>query len=139
MGDPALVLLRVLPYALLWLSFTLLYTGLPNTAVRPTSAIVGALVAGTIWQAAQWTYVTFVIRLVRYSAVYGALWQLPIMLAWIYIAWGVILFGAEVSRAQQDVTDRRLALRQAEDAIRAHEPPEAAIRNPEPPPPSVRA
>jgi membrane protein len=139
MGDPALVLLRVLPYALLWLSFTLLYTGLPNTAVRPTSAIVGALVAGTIWQAAQWTYVTFVIRLVRYSAVYGALWQLPILLAWIYIAWGVILFGAEVSRAQQDVTDRRLALRQAEDAIRAHEPPEAAIRNPEPPPPSVRA
>jgi membrane protein len=139
MGDPALILLRVLPYALLWLSFTLLYTGLPNTPVRPTSAIVGALVAGTIWQAAQWTYVTFVIRLVRYSAVYGALWQLPILLAWIYIAWCVILFGAEVSRAHQDVVERRLALRQASAAIAAHEHSEAAIQNPDSPPPSVRA
>jgi membrane protein len=138
LGDPVLVLLRVLPYALLWLSFTLLYTGLPNTVVRPMSAIFGALVAGTLWQFAQWTYVTFVIRLVRYSAVYGALWQLPILLAWIYIAWCVILYGAEVSRAQQEVVDRRLAARTAA-AILAAENPESRIQNPESPPPSVRA
>jgi membrane protein len=124
LGDPTLVLLRVLPYALLWLSFTLLYTGLPNTTVRPTSAIVGALVAGTLWQFAQWTYVTFVIRLVRYSAVYGALWQLPILLAWIYVAWCVILYGAEVSRAHQQVVDRRLARRQPAPALAERGPAE---------------
>jgi membrane protein len=118
-----LLLLRVLPYALLWLSFTLLYTGLPNTDVRTRSAVFGAVVAGTLWQLAQWSYVTFVIRLVRYSAVYGALWQLPILLAWTYIAWGVILYGAEVSRAHQEVQAQRLTLRLAArrtpDTVRA--------------------
>jgi membrane protein len=114
LGDVVIVLLRVLPYALLWFGFTLFYTGLPNTEVRTRSAIFGAVVAGTLWQMAQWTYVTFVIGLVRYSAVYGALWQLPILLAWIYIAWGVILYGAEVSRAHQEVQAQRLTRRLAE-------------------------
>ena len=107
LGDLVLVVLRILPYALLWLGFTLFYTGLPNTEVRTRSAIFGAVVAGTLWQFAQWGYVTFVIRLVRYSAVYGALWQLPILLAWVYIAWGVILYGAEVSRVHQEVYEQR--------------------------------
>jgi len=111
LGEAVLVVVRVLPYALLWLGFTLLYTLLPNTVVHTRSAIVGALVAGTLWQFAQWAYVTFVIRLVRYSAVYGALWQLPILLAWLYVAWVVILFGAEVTRAHQEVAAQRLTAR----------------------------
>ena len=111
LGSIVLLVLRLLPYALLWLSFTLLYTLLPNTEVRTRSAVFGAIVAGTLWQFAQWAYVGFVIRLVRYSAVYGALWQLPILLAWIYVAWGIILIGGEVSRAHQEVTMRRLSWR----------------------------
>lgn len=102
LGDVTLVALRLVPLILLWFSFTLLYTGLPNTKVRRRSAIAGAVVAGTLWQMAQWAYVTFVIGMVRYSAVYGALWQIPILLAWIYIAWSVILFGAQVSRGHQE-------------------------------------
>jgi membrane protein len=111
LGEVVLLLLRLVPYALLWLGFTLLYTLLPNTDVRTRSAVFGAVVAGTLWQLAQWGYVTFVIRLVRYSAVYGALWQLPILLAWTYVAWGIILFGAEVSRAHQEVSAQRAGLR----------------------------
>ena len=109
LGDIVLIALRVLPYALLWLSFTLLYTGLPNTEVRLRSAVFGAVVAGTLWQFAQWTYVTFVIRMVRYSAVYGTLWQIPILLAWLYVAWCVILFGAEVTRAHQEAIGIRFS------------------------------
>lgn len=107
LGDVVLVGLRVAPYALLWFGFTLIYTRLPNTTVRARSAIFGAIVAGTLWQFAQWTYVTFVIGLVRYSAVYGALWQLPILLAWIYIGWLIVLSGAEVCRAHHEVVTRR--------------------------------
>jgi membrane protein len=109
LGDVVLVMLRLLPYALLWFSFTLVYTRLPNTVVRLRSAIWGAIIAGTLWQFAQWTYVTFVIRLVRYSAVYGALWQLPILLAWIYIGWLIVLSGAEVCRTYDDVVGERNA------------------------------
>jgi membrane protein len=107
LGDLTLTLLPLVPFMLLWGSFTLLYTGLPNTRVRRRSAIVGAVVAGTLWQLAQWAYVTFVIGMVRYSAVYGTLWQIPILLAWIYIAWSIVLFGAQVSRAHQETVQIR--------------------------------
>jgi membrane protein len=107
LGDVVLFLLRLLPYAVLWVGFTLVYTRLPNTVVRLRYAIWGAVIAGTLWQLAQWTYVTFVIRLVRYSAVYGALWQIPILLAWLYIAWLIVLSGAEVCRTYDDVVAER--------------------------------
>lgn len=113
LGDAVLFGLRLVPYGLLWLSFTMLYTGLPNRPVRLRSAVVGAVVAGSLWQLAQWGYVTFVIKIVRYSAFYGALWQLPILLAWIYVAWLIILFGAEVCRVHQEEVEARLSLRRA--------------------------
>jgi len=111
LGEPLIVVLRLLPYALLWLGFSLLYTRLPNTTVRVRSAIFAAVVAGTLWQLAQWAYVTFVIRMVQYSSVYGALWQVPILLAWLYVAWSIILFGVEVSRAHQELFHDRLTRR----------------------------
>lgn len=114
LGEVVLALLRILPYALLWIGFTLLYSGVPNIDVSTRSAVFGAVVAGTLWQVAQWAYVSFVIKVVRYSAVYGALWQLPILLAWVYIAWCVVLYGAEVTRAHQEATVRRLERRRAE-------------------------
>jgi len=105
LGEAVLVLLRLSPYGLLWTSFTLLYTALPNRPVRLRSAVVGAVVAGSLWQFAQWSYVTFVIRMVRYSGFYGALWQLPILLAWIYVAWSIILLGAEFCRVHHEAMD----------------------------------
>jgi membrane protein len=113
LGDAVLFTLRLVPYILLWLSFTMLYTALPNRPVRLRSAVVGAVVAGSLWQLAQWGYVTFVVKLVRYSAFYGALWQLPILLAWIYVAWLIVLFGAEVCRAHQQTAEAQLSLRRA--------------------------
>jgi len=76
--------------------------------VRTRAAVAGAVVAGTLWQLAQFAYVSFVIGVVEYSKVYGALWQLPILLAWNYVAWTIILLGAEVSRAHQEVAARRI-------------------------------
>jgi len=111
LGDLILWFLTLLPYTLLWAACTILYTRLPNTEVRMRAAIVGAVVAGTLWQLAQFAYVVFVIRVVRYSKVYGALWQLPILLAWNYVAWTILLFGAEVSRAHHEVTGWRLSRR----------------------------
>jgi membrane protein len=111
LGGLLLFVLRLVPYALLGVSFTMLYRVLPNRPVRLRSAIIGAVVAGFLWQLAQWCYVTFVIKLVRYSAFYGALWQLPILLAWVYVGWSIILFGAEICRAHQEAAEVSLSLR----------------------------
>jgi membrane protein len=37
------------------------------------------------------------IGVARYSAIYGALAQLPVTLAWLYVSWTVVLAGAEVA------------------------------------------
>ncbi len=111
LGNAVLFVLRLAPYALLWVSVTMLDTVLPNRPVRVRSAVAGAVVAGSLWQFAQWGYVTFVIKMVRYSAFYGALWQLPILLAWVYVAWCIVLLGAEVCRVHQEGTPPQLTRR----------------------------
>jgi membrane protein len=113
----AVLLLRLVPYACSGQLHVVVHDR--NRPVRLTSAVVGALIAGSCWQLAQWAYVTFVIRIVRYSAFYGALWQVPILLAWLYVAWLIILFGAEVTRAHQGrVEARSWRARQHEDGTR---------------------
>jgi DNA-binding IscR family transcriptional regulator len=58
-------------------------------------------VTAVLFQLAQWGYVRFQVGVANYRAIYGALATLPIFLVWIYVAWSVILFGAEVTAAVQ--------------------------------------
>ena len=54
-----------------------------------------------LFQLAQWGYVRFQVGVANYRAIYGAMATLPIFLVWIYIAWSIILFGAELTASIQ--------------------------------------
>lgn len=98
------LLLAVLsPYFLIWITLTFIYSYLPNTNVRLRSALAGGVVAGTLWQFTQWAYVHFQIGAAKYNAIYGAFAQLPIFLFWLYLSWVIVLFGAVISFAHQNV------------------------------------
>jgi membrane protein len=88
---------------LVCVGFTFLYLFMPNKRIRFTAALLGGLVAGLLWQAALWGYITFQVGFVRYAAIYGALASIPINLVWIYISWNIVLLGAEISFAVQNV------------------------------------
>lgn len=88
---------------LVCVGFTFLYIFMPNTRVRFTAAGLGGLIAGLLWQAALWGYITLQVGFVRYAAIYGALASIPINLVWIYISWNIVLLGAEISFAVQNV------------------------------------
>jgi membrane protein len=94
--------------------------------------MAGAVVAGTLWQLAQLAYVGFVISLVQRSKVYGTLWQLPILLAWNYVAWTIILFGAEVSRAHHEVAELRASRNRPEPPSQAEEMDEWSLAEDQP-------
>jgi len=88
---------------LICLGFSLLYIFMPNTRVKVHAALIGGLVAGLVWQAALWGYITFQVGFVKYANIYGALASIPINLVWLYISWNIVLLGAEISFAVQNI------------------------------------
>jgi membrane protein len=92
---------QLLPYLFVWAGFFFLFVFFPYTKVRYGPALIGSFVTAVLFQLAQWGYVRFQVGVANYRAIYGALATLPIFLVWIYIAWAIILFGAELTAAVQ--------------------------------------
>jgi membrane protein len=86
----------------LWLLFTLFYEFVPNTKVRFKAALIGGIVAGTIWHVNNLFGFLYVSRVVSNSRIYGSLGLVPVFMAGIYFSWLVLLFGAQVSYAFQN-------------------------------------
>jgi membrane protein len=97
------LLLKLLPYTLLWGLFTFLYIFMPNTKVRFSSGLLAGVITGTIYQVLQWLYITFQIGIASYNAIYGSFAALPLFMAWLQLSWRVVLYGAEISFAHQNV------------------------------------
>jgi len=102
-GPVVLIVLKVLPYGIGWALFTFVYVFMPNTKVNLRSAIVAGVVAGTLYQLVQWGYVSLQIGVAKYNAIYGSFAAAPLFLVWLQLSWLVVLFGAELSFAHQNV------------------------------------
>jgi len=96
-------LLGLLPYAVIWVLFTFMYVFMPNTKVQLKSGLWGGLAAGTVYQLVQFAYIKFQIGVSSYGAIYGSFAALPLFLVWLQLSWLIVLFGAEVSFARQNV------------------------------------
>lgn len=85
----------------LWLGFSFLYLIFPNTRVRWDSALMGGLFTAVLLEVGQWGYFHFQFGFAHSQKIYGALAAIPIFLTWIYIAWVIVLAGAEIAAAEQ--------------------------------------
>ncbi len=90
-----------------------LYWFMPNTRVRVTSALLGGLVGAVLLTLARSLYLDLQIGVVRYSALFGGFAFLPLLFVWIYVCWAVILLGAEVAFAHQNLALYRREVRGA--------------------------
>lgn len=97
------LLLKLAPLLLIVVAFAFLYIFIPNTSVRLSSALLGGVLGGSLWQVAQWIYINWQIGAAKYNAIYGSFAQFPLLLMWIYISWVVVLLGCESSYAWQNV------------------------------------
>jgi membrane protein len=96
-------LLGLLPYAVIWVLFTFMYVFMPNTKVQLKSGLWGGIAAGTVYQLVQFAYIKFQIGVSSYGAIYGSFAALPLFLVWLQLSWLIVLVGAEVSFARQNV------------------------------------
>ncbi|MBM3486351.1 MAG: YihY/virulence factor BrkB family protein, partial [Alphaproteobacteria bacterium] len=96
--DEALALgRRIVPYLLVVAAFTFIYVFMPNTRVRTRAALIGAVVAGTLWQSAGWAFASFVATSTSYTAIYSAFATLILFMIWLYVGWLILLIGAAVA------------------------------------------
>jgi len=95
--------LKMIPYVLIWFLFTLIYMVMPNTRITFTSGIFAGIIAGTIFQISQSIYISAQIIVAKYNAIYGSFAALPLFLIWLQLSWLIVLLGAEISYAHQNV------------------------------------
>ena len=98
-----LKLANIIPFIIIWIIFTILYMIMPNTKVKFRSALIAGITAGTIFQIFQGLYFYFQSGATRINAIYGSFAALPLFLIWLQTAWFVVLLGAEISFAVQNV------------------------------------
>jgi len=98
----AMVGFKLLPYAMSWLMFTLLYVYIPNTRVDWYSAFIAGLFSGSLFQILQESVILLQLTLSSYNAIYGSFSALPLFLIWLQASWLIFLFGAELSFAHQN-------------------------------------
>lgn len=91
------------PYFISWMMFTFMYMVIPNTKVRFVNALIAGIAAGTAFQVFQMLYVNGQINLTRYNVVYGGFAAIPLLLFWLYISCLIVLLGAEISYASQNL------------------------------------
>lgn len=93
---------RILPLLAVWFGHTFVYMTLPNTRVKLSSALVGGIAAGSIWQGVQILHLAGQIELARYNTIYASFAAIPMLLLWIYLSWSVFLIGGELAFAHQN-------------------------------------
>jgi len=89
------------PMILTMLAFLLMYLIIPFTRVHFKSALFGALIAGTAWEAVKNLFANTIGQSVQYSTIYGSIAVVPIFLVWIYVTWIIVLTGLEIAYTHQ--------------------------------------
>lgn len=107
----------VSPFLVMTIAFTVLFFVTPNRRVRVTDALLGGVVAALLVLALRSGFALYIAAWGHYRPVYGAVATMPIFLAWVYLSWTAVLFGAEIAAALPE--RRRGRLDHADKALDA--------------------
>jgi membrane protein len=97
-------LVRFAPYFISWISLTILFIIMPNTKVKFGPALIAGIIVGTILQVLQWLYIDLQFGISKLSAIYGSFAAVPLFIIWLQSSWTIVLLGAELSFANQNVS-----------------------------------
>lgn len=95
--------MKTTPYVVSWIVFSVVYISVPNTRVKFKNGMIAGIVAGTAFQFFQMIYIEGQSYLSRYDVVYGSFAAIPLLLLWLQISFTILLLGAEISYASQNL------------------------------------
>lgn len=99
---------HLVPFLLIVTIFSLVYKLVPNVTVKLKSAIIGAVVAGLLWETSSWAFANFVVGSTKYTAIYSAFATLIIFMIWLYLNWLILLIGCSIAFYYQYPEQRSL-------------------------------
>jgi len=79
-----------------WMCF-LIYKIIPNKKIQFKTALQTAFFTSLLWEVAKQFFGWYVLRLGRFSMVYGSLSALAIFFIWVYYSSAILLLGGEVA------------------------------------------
>lgn len=97
-------LIKLSPYFLTWVILTLIFMVMPNTRVKFMPALVSGIITGTALQIIAWLYLDLQFGITKLSAIYGGLAAIPLFIILLQTSWLLILLGAELSFANQNIS-----------------------------------
>ncbi len=104
LGPIFIVVMQFLPLLILTPLFTFLYIFMPNAKITLKSGLIAGLFAALCFMGIQMLYFELQVTLFsKYSAIYGSFAAMPLFLIWLEISWMIVLFGAELSFAKENV------------------------------------
>ena len=96
-------LIKSIPFLSIWLLFTIVYIVMPNTKVKFKYALIAGIFAGTVAVIFQSLYQDLQIGVWKFNTFYGSIAIIPLFLLWLQITWLIVLMGAEISFAYQNI------------------------------------
>jgi membrane protein len=97
-------LVQFAPYLINWVALTILFIIMPNAKVKFVPALISGIIAGTILQGIQWLYIDLQFGITKLSTIYGSFAAVPLFIIWLQSSWIIVLLGAEISFANQNVS-----------------------------------
>jgi len=97
------ILIKSVPYVSMWIFFTIIYIVMPNTKVKFQNALIAGVIAGTVAVIFQTLYQDLQIGVWRFNTLYGSIAMIPLFLLWMQFTWLIVLLGAELSFAYQNI------------------------------------
>jgi len=96
-----------LPLVLVCVAFAVMYSVLTSARIPLRSVAIGGVFGGVSWSTAVYGYAAYAQNSQFYSSVYGSLSAIPIFLFWLYVSWLIVLLGAQVAFASENLTTYR--------------------------------
>lgn len=104
------------------LILALMYKYIPGTRVHFRYSMKAAIISGIVFTGMQYLYLETQVMVSKQNAVYGVMAAIPLFMIWLNLGWSIILYGAELTYAFQNVEKHRLTIenldKMNEDAVR---------------------
>jgi membrane protein len=97
------------------LIMAVMFKYIPGTRVRFRYALKSASFAGLVFTLVQYLYLETQVMVNKQNAVYGVLAAIPLFMIWLNLGWSIILYGAELTYAFQNVDKHHLTVEKLDE------------------------